>query len=77
MCCIFPIAKILFLISLRRCSISLVVDTTVLASSSSSGPLLSSSSSEQTASTARSMSVILDPTKGKDHVKASIKLGSQ
>jgi hypothetical protein len=40
-------------------------------------PVSESSSCVHTESTARSISVILAPTKGKDQVKASMKLGSQ
>jgi len=46
-------------------------------SSSSSSPNADSSSSEQIERIARSISVILAPTKGRLHVKASMKFGSQ
>jgi hypothetical protein len=75
-----PIARILFLMALRRTSI----DSGSLERAGEAGPgevvvgvSSLSSSSEHVLRMARSMSVIFSPTKGRDQVKTSIKLGSQ
>lgn len=75
-----PMAKILFLIARRLNSVdsgSKVVSGGDDAPVRELGVSSSSSSFEHVLRIAMSMSVIFSPTKGSDHVKTSMKLGSQ